>query len=238
MKILHLYYDLMNLYGEYANVSALERYLKQQEIDVTVDKKSLYDEIDFSEYAFIYIGSGTEMTQLIALENLMERKDALRSAYESGAVILATGNAFELFGSKIVSPDKTEQEALAFFDFYTEVTDKERTLLDQICVCPAGDKAVGFINKASQTFGIKNPMFTVLHGEGNSKGDKGEGIIENTFFGTHLTGPCLVKNPLMAEFFVKMLCEKEGKEFKGLSCEYEMKSYNINLSELESRFGK
>ena len=47
MKILHLYYDLMNLYGEYANVSALERYLRQQDIEAVTDKKSLYDDIDF-----------------------------------------------------------------------------------------------------------------------------------------------------------------------------------------------
>lgn len=233
MKILHLYHDLMNLYGEYANVSALERYLSQQDIEVTTDRKSLYDEIDFSEYAFIYIGSGTEIKQLIALENIMKRKESLKAAYDNGTVILATGNAFELFGNMIVSPDKTEHEALSFFDFYTKVNDKQRVLLDQVCICPAGDKAVGFINKASQIYGIKNPMFTVTRGEGNNKDEKTEGIIEKTFFGTHLTGPCLVKNPLMAEFFVKLLCEKEGKPFKGLSCEYEMKAYRINLSELD-----
>lgn len=233
MKILHLYYDLMNLYGEYANVSALERYLKQQDIDVVTDKKSLYDDIDFSEYAFIYIGSGTEAKQLIALDDIRRHSDGLRNAYENGAVILATGNAFELFGNKIVSPDKTEHEALGFFDFYTEVTDKQRVLTDQVCICPAGDKAVGFINKASQIYGVKTPMFTVTRGEGNNKDEKTEGIIEGSFYGTHLTGPCLVKNPLMAEHFVRLLCEKEGKEFRGLSCEYEMKAYNITLSELE-----
>ena len=238
MKILHLYYDLMNLYGEYANVSALERYLRQQDIDVVTDKKSLYDDIDFSEYRFIYIGSGTEMKQLVALEDIMRRKEALRAAYDSGAVILATGNAFELFGKKIVSPDNTEHEALSFFDFYTVVNDNQRALTDQICLCNAGNKAVGFINKASEIYGIKTPMFKVIWGEGNNKEEKTEGIIEGNFYGTHLTGPCLVKNPLIAEHFVRLLCEKEGKEFKGLSCEYERKAYEITLSELESRFGK
>ena len=37
MKILHLYHDIMNLYGEYANVSALERMLEKR-------KKILYYE--------------------------------------------------------------------------------------------------------------------------------------------------------------------------------------------------
>lgn len=238
MKILHLYYDLMNLYGEYANVSALERYLKQQGIAVETDKKSLYDDIDFSKYGFIYIGSGTEKKQLIALSNIMQRKDAIRAAYESGAVILATGNAFELFGKKIISPDGKESEALGFFDFFTKVSQNERTLTDQVCTCPSGEKAVGFINKASEIFGIKSPMFTVLFGEGNNKEEKTEGICENNFFGTHLTGPCLVKNPHIAEYFVKLICEKEGTEYKGIECEYEKKAYEITLSELLGRFGK
>ena len=60
MKILHLYHDLMNLYGDYANVSALCRMLELNNIEFSLDKKSLGDEVDFSEYDFIYIGSGSE----------------------------------------------------------------------------------------------------------------------------------------------------------------------------------
>lgn len=236
MKILHLYYDLMNLYGEYANLSALERYLKQQGADVHIDKLSVFDDIDFSRYSFIYIGSGTEKKQLTALENILPRKDSLKNAYENGAVILATGNAFELFGKKIILPDKTELTALDFFDFYTVITDKERTLTDQVCACPAGSKAVGFINKASECFGIKNPLFSVIYGQGNNKNEKTEGIVEGNFYGTHLIGPCLVKNPLMAEHFVRLLCEKEETEFKGISCEYEKRAFEITLGELENRF--
>ena len=54
MKILHLYHDLMNLYGDYANVSALCRMLELNNIEFSLDKKSLGDEVDFSEYDFIY----------------------------------------------------------------------------------------------------------------------------------------------------------------------------------------
>lgn len=238
MKILHLYYDLMNLYGEYANVSALERYLSQQGIDVVADKKSLYDEIDFSQYGLIYIGSGTEQNQLVALRNLMQRKDAVKRAYENGAVILATGNAFELFGSKIVLPDSQELEALGFFGYYTVLSGTERTLTDQVCTDRSGSKAVGFINKSSEIFGADKPMFTVDFGAGNNKNEKTEGFTEGNFFGTHLIGPCLVKNPLLAEFFVKMLCDKENAEFKKLQCEYEQKAYEITLRELLNRFVK
>ena len=37
INILHLYYDLMNLYGENGNVLCLKKYLENQNIDVTID---------------------------------------------------------------------------------------------------------------------------------------------------------------------------------------------------------
>ena len=36
MKILHLYHDIMNLYGDYANVSAMKRVLEKSGEEVTV----------------------------------------------------------------------------------------------------------------------------------------------------------------------------------------------------------
>ena len=40
-KILHLYHDLMNLYGESGNVRALARHLSDQGFQVVVDRKSV-----------------------------------------------------------------------------------------------------------------------------------------------------------------------------------------------------
>ena len=39
MKILHLYYDIMNLYGEYANVSALERIIENSGENAEIDRR-------------------------------------------------------------------------------------------------------------------------------------------------------------------------------------------------------
>ena len=38
MKILHLYHDIMNLYGEYANVSALKRMLEKNEVPLNMSE--------------------------------------------------------------------------------------------------------------------------------------------------------------------------------------------------------
>ena len=41
IKILHLYYDLMNLYGENANSKVLVKALENQNVKVQVDFKSI-----------------------------------------------------------------------------------------------------------------------------------------------------------------------------------------------------
>ena len=235
MKILHLYDDLLNLYGEYANVKALARCLEKEGAAVEVVRASLYDAVDFAGLDFIYMGSGTERKQLLALEDLQKRAPALRKAWENGTVILATGNAFELFGKSLTSPDGKAHPGLGWFAFTTKVEDK-RFLADQICTFGNGEKAVGFINKSSEIFGVKSPLFTVDYGIGNHEGDKEEGILEKNFFGTHLTGPCLVKNPFLMSFFVKMLCEKAGISFKPLDLPYETKAYQVTLNALTERF--
>ena len=40
-KIAHLYYDLMNLYGENGNVRILEKKLKDQNVDVEITLLSI-----------------------------------------------------------------------------------------------------------------------------------------------------------------------------------------------------
>ena len=55
-KLLHLYYDLLNLYGEYGNVLIMKKHLEDQGFEVELDKKTVGDAIDFSEYDFVYMG--------------------------------------------------------------------------------------------------------------------------------------------------------------------------------------
>ena len=43
IKVLHLYYDLLNLYGEQGNILALKRAFKNQNIDIEVDYLSVQD---------------------------------------------------------------------------------------------------------------------------------------------------------------------------------------------------
>ena len=230
MRILHLYHDLMNLYGDYANISALCRILEKNGIDYTLDKQSLGFELSLSDYDFIFVGSGTEQNQKLALEHLKEYKEELLAYIASGKVALFTGNSFEMLG-KSISSHLGEYEGLGIFDFTTTEQNKTRNTADAIFTLDGLDtELVGFINKCSEIQGIDTPLFKVERGLGNNKEQDVEGILSRNLFGTHLTGPVLVKNP----HFLKYIAEKlTGCELNTDAFSYEKKGFEITLKNLK-----
>ena len=238
MKILHLYHDIMNLYGEYANVAALKRMLEYNKVPCTVDTLSVEDKLELLEYDFIYVGSGTESNQKYALEHLKKYREQLKSYVNAGRFLLMTGNAFEILGKTITDAKGKEYEGLGFFDFTVTEQERIRNTADAIFSLAGKDgtnadrELVGFVNKCSTIQGITTPLFHVKMGLGNEAGGKMEGIVYNNFYGTHLTGPMLIKNPYFLLDLASKLC---GKELEGDYLTYEKAGYEITLRELSKR---
>lgn len=204
MKILHLFYDLMNLYGEYANTLALQRALSEKGRAADIERLSIDDKLDFSEYDLIYIGSGTEKNQKVALEYLRPYSDGLRTALDSGKLLLATGNSFEMFGARITDRNGKEYEGMNFFDF--TVTEGPERIVEDIIADFDGNKVIGFINKASMIEGVTEPLFVIKQGVGNCENTPSvEGIRSGGFYGTHIIGPLLIRNKCMADHFADIL---------------------------------
>lgn len=237
MKILHLYHDIMNLYGEYANVLAMQRILTENGIDCTIDRLSICDNADLSAYDFIYIGSGTERNQRVVLNDFRKYTNDLKSLIDSGKVMLMTGNSFEMLGKTITDADKNKYDGLGIFYFDVVEQNKKRVTADAVFTADFSDKPlVGFINKCSEISGIDSPLFNVKMGLGNKDGDGQEGIVKNNFFGTHLTGPVLIKNPYFLEYVAGLVTKSDSLTTDYLSLE--RAGYEVTLSELEKRMNE
>ena len=52
INVAHLYYDLMNLYGESGNLLALKKHLENQQVKVKITNLSIEDDLDFSKCDF------------------------------------------------------------------------------------------------------------------------------------------------------------------------------------------
>ena len=233
MKILHLYHDLMNLYGDYANITALTKLLSANGITAKTDRLSIGDEVDFDSYDFIFIGSGTERNLRVMLNDLRRHSAALTKYIGSEKVMLMTGNSFEALGKTLTDSAGNTVEGLGLFDFDTVEQNKERLVGDIVFDCGfLSSPVVGFVNKCSEINGINEPMFTVRMGLGNRRGDSGEGIRMNNLFCTHVTGPVLVKNPHFLLSIAGLICSKSLSDD---ALEYEKKGYAVTLSELKKR---
>ena len=232
IKILHLYYDLMNLYGEYGNVKILEHHLKDIGANVEVDKKTINDEISINDYDFIYVGAGTERNQIVALEDLKRYKEEIKKYIDSGKYALLTGNSFEMLGKKI-----EKVEALNILDFEVSRT-KDRMTSDVIFKSKYfKNEAVGFINKMSNITNNQNPLFEVLFGIGENENNDYEGIKYKNLYGTYLSGPLLVRNPEILKTLILGICEVKDRNFKCKINTYknEEDGYSLVLAELMKR---
>ena len=205
MKILHLFDDLMNLYGEYANILVLERCLTELGHTVELRKTKAGEALSFSQYDLIFMGAGTERKQKLALEAHRPYAGDLKAAYEAGKILLFTGNSFPLLGKRITDSNGKVYEGLELFPF--ESTEGSRRILgDCLGSCDlTTEPVVGFMNKCSKITGVHTPLFHLSMGFGNDT-DKGpEGLWEKNCFATHMTGPLLTKNPALLRHLLTLL---------------------------------
>jgi len=234
VKILHLFHDLMNLYGDYGNVVMLKKRLEELGMDVEVDERSESDVLfDGSTYDFIYCGAGTEKKRDKALGLLSAEKDALKEAIEAGVHVLFTGNSWEMLGKSIHTVDGEDIPGLGIFDYTTTEVDT-RITHDIVAETGLLDRpVVGFVNKCGSVTGVSTPLFTHLRlGPGNSEGSDEEGFRYRNFCGTELIGPLLVKNPHMMDMYLRELC---GKKYKKTDHESAEKAYEVTLRALLER---
>lgn len=238
LNILHLFPELMSLYGEYANLAVLRRRLEKLGVKVNIVAADCETAPDFSNADMIYMGAGTERSQKAALKKLVPHADVLKAAAERGALVLFTGNAMPMLGKTITDASGTCFDALALAEFTTQESDKR--IGEDVVALPSlwNESAVGFMNKCSVTKGITTPLFSALPlGFGNEDKGGAEGYVSGNVLATHITGPVLVKNPAFTDLVIRRLFAAKGWEAPGALARlpHEQEAYEVTLRELQVR---
>lgn len=232
IKVLHLYHDILNLYGDYGNVAVLKKHIEDQGNTVTLDKKSVGEDYDPNNYNFVYIGAGTERNLDRVLKDIKSHGDQFKKYIDDRKYILATGNSFEMFGKKI-----EEEEGLNIFDYEVQ-RDKDRKTSDVIYSSEyLKNKVVGFVNKSTRVYHNMNPFFKVEFGIGENEKNDYEGVKYKNFYGTHISGPILARNPEFLQALVIGMCKDLSRDFKPKKIDYtnEQKGYELVMEELTKR---
>jgi lipid II isoglutaminyl synthase (glutamine-hydrolysing) len=212
-----LYPDIMSTYGDRGNIATILRRCEWRGITAEIRELRLGDRFDPGEVDLIVIGGGGESQQRLIAADLQKVKGpGIREAVAQGAAALAVGGGFELFGRRYQPGAGAELPGAGLFDAYTighrAILDDHYDTLSEAradraigdLVVRWGDRLlVGFENHVGGTYlgPTAKPLGHVVSGFGNN-GDGGEGALLGNAVGTHLRGPCLPKNPALADFLI------------------------------------
>lgn len=212
LKLIHLYPDLMSLYGSYANVLVLQRALEALGNTVSITALRPGDQADLSQADFLFMGAGTERAQKAALADFARFGSAVKTAAQEGLTMLFCGTAMELLGQSITDAVGKTYAGIGLADF-TSTQEARRKVEDVLGHTDIfADPVVGFLNSCTRISGVKTPLLTSLDlGAGNEGPGTPEGFHWNSVFGSALTGPILVKNPRLLDAVVEAIYAHRGE---------------------------
>lgn len=227
MKIEILYPEVCGLYGDAQNAEYLKQTLPDAEFIITDLNSEPYFIRNTPD--IIYIGSMSEEMQRRVLGIWKPFAKRINELIDKGTVILATGNAAELFCEKIeYVTEKKETEGLSVFPF-TVKTDLFKRYNGKVLGKFEGMDIVAFRSQFSFIYGDnKNCYFLEIErGDGINKESKFEGMRKNNLICTTCLGPILPLNPLFTEYIISLAGGKAEAAHKEIA----MDAYNKRLSE-------
>lgn len=252
IKILYLYPDMLELYGDYGNIQVLKYRIESRGYKAIIDRYSIGNAApNFNDYDIVFAGGGADNEQSILAEDLVKYKDNIKEAVNNGVFFLLICGAYQLFGKYYKGVEGNIIPGLEVFDYYTVANpDRKKRCIGNIVIdanlinsnndTDSSDsniktKVIGFENHGGQTFDISNSFGNVLFGNGNKFGDSEEGFFENNVIATYLHGPLLSKNPELCDFIIKYCLNRkynENIELEPLNDEFE----NLCRKQLLNRF--
>lgn len=229
VKILYLYPDMLELYGDYGNIQVLKYRIESRGYTAIIDRYSIGDDApNFNDYDIVFAGGGADNEQSILAEDLVKYKENIKEAVQNGVFFLLICGAYQLFGKYYKGVERNIIPGLEVFDYYTEANpDRKKRCIGNIVINASLNgletKIIGFENHGGQTFDISNSFGKVLFGNGNKFGDTEEGYFQDNVIATYLHGPLLSKNPELADYIIKYCLDRKYNE-------------NITLEPLNDKF--
>ncbi len=244
VKILHMYADMLDLYGDSGNMEVIGYRCRMRGIDCQVDTYSIDSEMpDFASYDLIYIGGGADLEQQHISADLLKCREGIKKAYESGTFLFLICGGYQLMGKYYRDADGNYIPGLGLFDYFTVAPDSRKlrcigNIVIRTTFTGETVDMVGFENHGGQTQGVKTPLGEVLYGNGNCSKSKYEGYYEKNVIATYSHGPCLSKNPEIADYMISYCVNRgsdEKTELKKLDDTLEKQCRQVMLDRLLSK---
>src|SRR4051794_20272492 len=221
LRLLALYPEQMNIYADRGNMIFLQRRCEWRGIPFRYAAAGPGDAFDPAEHDLIYIGGGQDRDQVLVAEDMLRTKrDAISSAVEDGAALLAVCGGYQLLGHRY-ELGRTSVPGLGIADLETIRVPGPRLIGNVDIEVDLGDGPevlAGFENHGGRTHLGPSavPLGRVLHGHGNNGRDGLEGVKRLNLIGTYLHGPLLPKNAWLADRLIALAIERRTGSFPEL----------------------
>ena len=214
LRIVHLYPDALNLYGDGGNIASLSKRCAWRGIPARVDQVLMGAELDLSDADIVLLGGGADRDQLAVCRELQAQREKLAAYVASGGVLLAICGGYQLLGHYYMMGSE-RVEGLHVLD--VETTAGDTRLIGNVAIdSPVCDRPiVGFENHAGRTVlgpGEQPLGRALVHGTGNNGEDGGEGVLHDGVIGTYLHGPILPKNPGVTDWLIARALARRGAD--------------------------
>ncbi len=239
LRICHMYPDLLNLYSDIGNLTAMRYRLQQRGIGVEIEECFAGMPLRAADYDLIFIGGGQDFEEEVLLRDLIGRKSVeLRHAIQAGMPVLAICGGYQLLGQYYRTAAGRQLDFTGALNLYT-VGGEKRLIGNMQFETRTGLSVVGFENHSGRTYLGANlsPLGRMVHGHGNNGEDKSEGVRYLNVYGTYAHGPLLPKNPALCDEILQMALEhkyRRAVELMPLEDGAEMRAHHYMLKRLKA----
>ena len=217
LRVLALYPDQMNIYADRGNIVFLQRRCEWRGIAFSYSGAGPSEAIDPAAHDLFYVGGGQDRDQrAVAADMAATKRDALATAADDGAVLLAVCGGYQLLGHSYQLGEE-KLPGLGIADLET-VREPGPRLIGNVTIEAelggARRTIAGFENHGGRTYlgPDARPLGKVLRGFGNNGGDGLEGVHRDNLIGTYLHGPLLPKNTWLADHLIEVAMERRYGE--------------------------
>jgi lipid II isoglutaminyl synthase (glutamine-hydrolysing) len=207
VRLVHLYPELMSVYGDRGNVLTLVRRAEWRGYDVEVSELSLGDRLDPREVDLVFFGGGQDREQAVVSPDFLDQKgSAVLEAVENGVALLSICGGYQLLGKSYTTVDGQELPGAGLFDVRSVPGPRRHigNVLIETALSGMPRTLVGFENHSGRTFlgASVSPLGKAVVGAGNNGEDGTEGAVYKSAIGCYLHGSLLPKNPWLADWLL------------------------------------
>jgi CobQ-like glutamine amidotransferase family enzyme len=196
--------DVMGTYGDGGNAVVLRQRLRLRGIPAEIVEITLDGPVPDSLDLYT-LGGAEDYAQRLATRHLI-RHPGLQRAVDRGAPVLAICAAIQVLGHWYETSAGERVEGVGLLDVTTS-PQPDRTIgevVSEPLIDGLTESLTGFENHRGGTVlgPSARPLARVVKGAGNRLGDGIDGAVQGSVVATYLHGPCLARNPELADLLL------------------------------------